>query len=55
VDTETALEIIDRVKEVGARRIVFTGGDPLKRADIGMLIMPKKSIWRWHSPPPAMD
>jgi MoaA/NifB/PqqE/SkfB family radical SAM enzyme len=44
VDTETALRIIDRVKEVGARRIVFTGGDPLKRTDIGLLIRHAKEI-----------
>jgi MoaA/NifB/PqqE/SkfB family radical SAM enzyme len=44
VNTETALEIIERVKEVGARRIVFTGGDPLKRADIGALIRHTKEV-----------
>jgi len=38
VDTETALRIVDRVKAAGAARIVFTGGDPLKRPDIGRLI-----------------
>lgn len=38
VDTAEALRIISHVKEVGARRIVFTGGDPLKRADILQLI-----------------
>jgi MoaA/NifB/PqqE/SkfB family radical SAM enzyme len=38
VDTGNALRIITRVKEVGARRIVFTGGDPLKRVDIALLI-----------------
>jgi MoaA/NifB/PqqE/SkfB family radical SAM enzyme len=32
------------VKEVGARRIVFTGGDPLKRSDIGELIRHAKEI-----------
>jgi MoaA/NifB/PqqE/SkfB family radical SAM enzyme len=38
VDTETALRIIDKVKNVGVKRIVFTGGDPLKRGDIGDLL-----------------
>lgn len=38
VDTGTALRIVSKVKGVGARRIVFTGGDPLKRPDIGLLI-----------------
>jgi MoaA/NifB/PqqE/SkfB family radical SAM enzyme len=33
VDTETARRIIARIKEVGARRVVFTGGDPLQRTD----------------------
>jgi len=44
VDTETALRIVSRVKEVGARRIVFTGGDPLKRSDICRLIRQAKRI-----------
>jgi MoaA/NifB/PqqE/SkfB family radical SAM enzyme len=38
VDTETALAIVAKIASVGARRIVFTGGDPLQRADIGTLI-----------------
>lgn len=38
VDTGTAFRIVSKVKEVGARRIVFTGGDPLRRPDIGLLI-----------------
>lgn len=38
VDTETALAIISKIAAGGARRIVFTGGDPLQRADIGTLI-----------------
>jgi MoaA/NifB/PqqE/SkfB family radical SAM enzyme len=37
VDTGTALRIVSRIKEVGARRIVFTGGDPLKRTDMTVL------------------
>lgn len=44
VDTETALQIIERVQAVGATRIVFTGGDPLQRADIGALIRHAKEI-----------
>ena len=38
VDTETALAIIDKIASGTARRIVFTGGDPLQRSDIGQLI-----------------
>ena len=44
VDTDTALKIINRVKDVSVRRIVFTGGDPLKRRDIGALIRHGKGI-----------
>jgi MoaA/NifB/PqqE/SkfB family radical SAM enzyme len=33
VDTESAQRIIARIKELGVRRIVFTGGDPLQRPD----------------------
>jgi len=36
--TETARRIIDRISAFAVRRIVFTGGDPLQRADIGQLI-----------------
>jgi MoaA/NifB/PqqE/SkfB family radical SAM enzyme len=38
VDTATALAIVERIAATGARRIVFTGGDPLKRDDLGELI-----------------
>ena len=38
VDTETALAIVSKIAAGGARRVVFTGGDPLQRADIGSLI-----------------
>jgi MoaA/NifB/PqqE/SkfB family radical SAM enzyme len=38
VDTTTAEAIVARIAAVGARRIVFTGGDPMKRSDIGRLI-----------------
>lgn len=38
VDTTSALAIVEHIARVGARRIVFTGGDPLKREDLGRLI-----------------
>lgn len=38
VDTATALRILERIAHVGARRVVFTGGDPLQRGDIVTLI-----------------
>ena len=38
VDTDTGLAIVSKISSGGARRIVFTGGDPLQRADIGALI-----------------
>ena len=38
VITSTAKMIIRKIKDVGAKRIVFTGGDPLKRKDVGELI-----------------
>lgn len=44
VRTRRALQIIDRIKQVGARRIVFTGGDPLKRKDIGRLLRHARAI-----------
>ncbi len=44
VDTTTALRIISHIKRVGARRIVFTGGDPLKRKDIISLIRHARAI-----------
>jgi MoaA/NifB/PqqE/SkfB family radical SAM enzyme len=44
VSTESALRIVERVKAVSATRIVFTGGDPLKRPDIGALIRHAKEI-----------
>ncbi|NIR44444.1 MAG: radical SAM protein [Gemmatimonadetes bacterium] len=43
VDTEAALRIIDRVAALGIRRIVFTGGDPLKRDDVARLIRHAKA------------
>ena len=44
VDTHTAQRIITRIKELGARRIVFTGGDPLQRPDVPHLIRFAKEI-----------
>lgn len=38
VDTETAFAIISKIAAFGSRRIVFTGGDPLQRSDLGVLI-----------------
>jgi MoaA/NifB/PqqE/SkfB family radical SAM enzyme len=38
VSTATSKRIIQKIKDIGAKRIVFTGGDPLKRKDIGKLI-----------------
>jgi MoaA/NifB/PqqE/SkfB family radical SAM enzyme len=36
--TRTAMRIIDHIGHFGVRRIVFTGGDPLQRADAARLI-----------------
>lgn len=44
VYSTTAKQIISKIKKVGAQRIVFTGGDPLKRKDIGKLILHAKEI-----------
>jgi len=38
VDTDTALAIVERIAATGARRIVFTGGDPMQRSDLGVLV-----------------
>lgn len=38
VSARTARRIIEQARQFGIRRIVFTGGDPLQRADIGPLI-----------------
>ena len=38
VDSNTAAAIVRKITGSGARRIVFTGGDPILRPDIGMLI-----------------
>jgi len=44
VSTSTSEKIIKKIKDIGAKRIVFTGGDPLKRKDIGKLIRYAKKI-----------
>lgn len=38
VDTRTARAIVEWIAELGITRIVFTGGDPLLRPDVGELI-----------------
>src|SRR3972149_6471192 len=44
VGTKAALQIIDRIQQVGARRIVFTGGDPLKPKDLARLLRHARRI-----------
>lgn len=44
VDTETAQRILTRIKELGVRRVVFTGGDPLQRPDAPDLIQFAKGV-----------
>ena len=44
VDTQIAQRIITRIKALGVRRIVFTGGDPLQRPDAIDLIRHSKHI-----------
>jgi MoaA/NifB/PqqE/SkfB family radical SAM enzyme len=44
VDTPTALRIVDGIREVGATRVVFTGGDPLRRPDLSALVGHAKGI-----------
>jgi MoaA/NifB/PqqE/SkfB family radical SAM enzyme len=44
IDTTAAQQVIDRIQKLGARRIVFTGGDPLQREDTHDLIRYAKGI-----------
>jgi len=44
VDTETAQNILARIKALGVKRVVFTGGDPLFRADAPDLVRYAKEI-----------
>jgi MoaA/NifB/PqqE/SkfB family radical SAM enzyme len=43
-DTATAAEIVRKIHSFGAKRIVYTGGDPLLRSDIGLLIRLAKEL-----------
>ena len=38
VSTATAKKILAKIRAFGIRRVVFTGGDPLERADLGRLV-----------------
>jgi MoaA/NifB/PqqE/SkfB family radical SAM enzyme len=44
VDTDNAIAIVKKIHSFGARRIVYTGGDPLLRTDIGVLIRYAKQL-----------
>jgi MoaA/NifB/PqqE/SkfB family radical SAM enzyme len=44
VGTSEACAIVRRIAETGARRIVFTGGDPVLREDLGPLIRLAKEL-----------
>ena len=44
VETETAQRILARIRDLGIRRVVFTGGDPLQRPDAPDLIQYAKEI-----------
>ena len=44
VDRHAAISIVRKIAASGARRIVFTGGDPLQREDIGLLIRLAKEL-----------
>ena len=44
VETETAQRILARIRDLGVRRVVFTGGDPLQRPDAPELIRFAKEI-----------
>jgi len=44
VDTDTAQRILTRIRDLGVRRVVFTGGDPLQRPDAPELIQFAKEI-----------
>ena len=38
LSTKQVLSIIDELKQLGCQRIVFTGGEPLLRKDIGLIV-----------------
>jgi pyruvate-formate lyase-activating enzyme len=44
VSSRTSEKIIQKIKTFGIRRVVFTGGDPLQRSDLGKLIRFAKSL-----------
>jgi len=44
VDTDTAQRILSRIRDLGVRRVVFTGGDPLQRLDAPDLVRFAKEI-----------
>ncbi len=44
VKKREALKIVEKVHQHGIRRIVFTGGDPLRRRDIGRLVKHAKAF-----------
>jgi MoaA/NifB/PqqE/SkfB family radical SAM enzyme len=44
VKRKEAMRIIDKVSRHGIRRIVFTGGDPLQRRDLGKLVKRAKLL-----------
>ena len=44
VDTDIAQRILTRIRDLGVRRVVFTGGDPLQRPDAPDLIRFAKEI-----------
>ena len=44
VETETAKRILARIRDLGVRRVVFTGGDPLQRPDAPGLIRFAKEV-----------
>jgi MoaA/NifB/PqqE/SkfB family radical SAM enzyme len=44
VETDIAQRILTRIKDLGVRRVVFTGGDPLQRSDAPDLIQFAKEI-----------
>ncbi len=44
IDTRSAVRILERMNDLGVRRVVFTGGDPLLRPDAPELIRFAKGI-----------
>lgn len=44
VNTSAACDIVRKIAAVGVRRIVFTGGDPVLREDLGLLLRLAKEL-----------